>query len=56
MLRFLKRLLFSLRGYSVFALLIISAASLAHPALEREIWGYRSFNYGANNIRLIGLQ
>ncbi|MDA8696127.1 hypothetical protein N9L83_04165, partial [Flavobacteriales bacterium] len=21
--------------------------------LEREIWGYRNFNYGANNIRLL---
>ena len=26
---------------------------MAHPALEREIWGYRNFNYGANNIRLM---
>ena len=52
MLRFLKRLLLAFVLFSI-CTVIISAASMAHPALEREIWGYRNFNYGANNIRLL---
>lgn len=52
MLQFLKRLFFSLVAFSI-CTAIISVTSLANVELEREIWGYRSFNYGANNIRLI---
>ena len=52
MLRFLKRLFAAFVAFSI-CTVIISAASMAHPALEREIWGYRNFNYGANNIRLL---
>ncbi len=52
MLKFLKRLFFSLVAFSI-CTAIISVTSLANVELEREIWGYRNFNYGANNIRLM---